>query len=170
MSMSLNRVTLLGNLGGDPEIRRTQSGVPIGNFTMATSEEWKDRATGEKKERTQWHRVVVFATEGSDGLVGVVEKYLKKGSKVYVEGQLETRKWQDPDGKDRYTTEVILRPFNSRLLLLGSPSGHREQGDPGPGEERSSGGTGGARPQQTRSQEMDDDIPFSYKDLDRFKP
>lgn len=114
MAGSLNKVVLIGNLGRDPEIRSTGDGREIANFSVATSETWKDRSTGEKKERTEWHRVVVF----SEGLVGVVKNYVKKGSKLYLEGQLQTRKWTDNDGVEKYTTEVVLQNYNSTLILL----------------------------------------------------
>ena len=113
---SVNKVILLGNLGRDPEIRSMQSGSKMANFSIATSKRWKDRNTQEQKEKTSWHNIVIFG----DGLVDIVEKYVKKGSKVYVEGELQTRKWQDQDGKDRYTTEVVLQGFNSNLTLLDS--------------------------------------------------
>ena len=111
---SINKVILVGNVGKDPEIRRTESGKAIASFTLATSESWRDKITGEKKESTEWHRVVVF----SDGLSGIVEKYVNKGSKLYIEGQLQTRKWTDKDGNDKYTTEVILKGFNANITLL----------------------------------------------------
>jgi single-strand DNA-binding protein len=114
MSGSLNRAMLIGNLGKDPEIRSFQNGGRAANLTIATSESWKDKATGERKERTEWHRVAIM----SDGLVTVAEKYLKKGAKVYVEGQLETRKWTDKEGHERYTTEVVLRPYSGELIML----------------------------------------------------
>ena len=114
MSGSLNKVQLIGNLGKDPEIRTLQSGGRVANLMLATSESWKDKATGERKEKTEWHRVVIL----NDGLVGLVANYLKKGSKVYIEGQLETRKWDDGSGKDRYTTEIMLRPYNGELTML----------------------------------------------------
>jgi single-strand DNA-binding protein len=124
MSGSLNRVTLIGNLGADPEVRSTQEGVKVVSFSLATSEKWTDRNSGEKKERTEWHRVVVWGNREGDGLAGIAEKYLKKGSKCYVEGQLQTSKWQDQSGVDRYTTEVILRGFKADLTLLdGQPNG-----------------------------------------------
>ena len=113
---SVNKVILLGNLGRDPEIRSMQSGSKMANFSIATSKRWKDRATQEQKEKTSWHNIVIFG----DGLVDIVEKYVKKGSKVYVEGELQTRKWQDQDGKDRYSTEVILQGYNCNLTLLDS--------------------------------------------------
>src|SRR5438270_141577 len=114
MSGSLNKTMLIGNLGKDPEIRSFQNGGRAANLTIATRESWKDKATGERKERTEWHRVAIM----SDGLVTVAEKYLKKGAKVYVEGQLETRKWTDKEGQERYTTEVVLRPYSGELIML----------------------------------------------------
>ena len=113
---SVNKVILLGNLGRDPEIRSMQSGSKMASFSIATSKRWKDKATSEQKEKTSWHNIVVFG----DGLVDIVEKYVKKVSKIYVEGELQTRKWQDQEGKDRYTTEVILQGYNSNLTLLDS--------------------------------------------------
>lgn len=118
MAGSVNKVILIGNLGADPEIRSFQNGGRVANLSVATSESWKDKATGEKKERTQWHRVVIF----NDGLVTVAERYLKKGAKVYLEGQLETRKYEK-DGKDVYTTEVVLRPFRGELTMLDRAGG-----------------------------------------------
>lgn len=114
MSGSVNKAVIIGNLGKDPEIRSTQDGKAICNMTVATSESWKDRNTGERKERTEWHRVVVF----NDGLARVAEKYLRKGSKVYIEGQIQTRKWTDKDGQDRYSTEIVLQGFGSTLTML----------------------------------------------------
>jgi single-strand DNA-binding protein len=114
MAGSVNKVILVGNLGADPEIRRTQDGRPIANLRLATSETWRDRNTGERRERTEWHRVVIF----SEGLAKVVEQYLKKGSRVYVEGQLQTRKWQDQQGQDRWSTEVVLQGFQGQLVML----------------------------------------------------
>lgn len=117
MSGSINKVILIGNVGADPEIRRTQSGKAIANLRLATSESWKDKETGERKEKTEWHTVAIF----NEGLVKVVEQYVKKGSKIYVEGQLQTRKWQDLAGNDRYTTEVALNGFGCVLTLLEIP-------------------------------------------------
>jgi single-strand DNA-binding protein len=114
MTNSLNKVTLIGNLGKDPEIRSFQNGGRAASFSLATSESWKDKTSGEWKERTEWHRVSVM----SDGLVGVVEKYLRKGSKIYLEGKLETRKWTDKEGRDNYTTEIVLRPYAGELIRL----------------------------------------------------
>ncbi|MPS70876.1 MAG: single-stranded DNA-binding protein, partial [Novosphingobium sp.] len=115
MAGSVNKVILIGNLGADPEVKSFQNGGRIANLRIATSENWKDRATGERKERTEWHSVVIQ----SEGLVGVVERFLRKGSKIYIEGQLRTRKWQDQNGNDRYSTEVVLQGFNSNLTMLG---------------------------------------------------
>src|SRR5260221_3052669 len=129
MAGSVNKVILVGNLGKDREIRRTQDGRPIANLRIATSESWRDKATGERKEKTEWHRVVIF----NEGLCKVVEQYLKKGAKVYLEGALQTRKWQDQSGQDRYSTEVVLQGFNSQLTMLdraggGGDFGHEESG------------------------------------------
>jgi single-strand DNA-binding protein len=122
MSGSVNKVILVGNLGADPEIRRTQNGTPIANLRLATSESWRDKATGDRKEKTEWHRVVIF----SEPLCKVAEQYLKKGSKVYLEGALQTRKWQDKDGADKYSTEVVLQAFKSSLTMLGGPDGEKK--------------------------------------------
>jgi len=118
MSGSINKVILIGNLGADPEIRRTQDGRPIANLRIATSETWRDKNSGERKERTEWHRVVIF----SEGLARVAVSYLAKGSKVYLEGQLQTRKWQDQSGNDKYSTEIVLQGFTAALTLLDSKS------------------------------------------------
>lgn len=168
MAGSLNKVMLIGNLGADPEIRSFQNGGKVANLRIATSETWKDRNTGERQERTEWHNVAIF----SEGLVGVVERYLKKGSKVYVEGQLQTRKWQDQSGQDRYTTEVVIRGMNGTLTMLdgasggggggyggGQRSGGGSQGggwdNAGPG-----GGAGGSSGGGSNYDDLDDDIPF----------
>src|SRR3984893_1923926 len=119
MAGSVNKVILVGNLGKDPEIRRTQDGRPIANLSVATSESWRDKATGERKEKTEWHRVVIF----NEGLCKVAEQYLKKGAKVYIEGQLQTRKWTDQAGVEKYSTEVVLQGFNSNLTMLDGRSG-----------------------------------------------
>jgi single-strand DNA-binding protein len=119
MAGSVNKVILVGNLGADPEIRRTQDGRPIVNLRLATSETWRDRNTGERRERTEWHRVVIF----SEGLAKVAEQYLKKGSKIYIEGQLQTRKWQDQQGQDRWSTEVVLQGYNAQLTMLDKAAG-----------------------------------------------
>lgn len=134
MAGSLNKVMLIGNLGADPEVRSFQNGGRVCNLRIATSEQWKDRNTGERQERTEWHTVAIF----SEGLVNVAENYLKKGSKVYVEGQLQTRKWQDQNGQDRYSTEVVLRGFNGTLTMLDGAGGGQ-----GGGGGRSGGGFGG---------------------------
>jgi len=132
MAGSLNKVMLIGNLGADPEVREFQNGGAVCNLRIATSEQWKDRNTGERQERTEWHSVAIF----SEGLINVAKNYLRKGSKVYIEGQLQTRKWQDQNGQDRYSTEVVLRGFNGTLTMLdGAPGG-------GGGGQRSGGGGG----------------------------
>ena len=154
---SVNKVILLGRLGKDPEIRSMQNGKRVANFGLATSKRWKDRETQEQKESTTWHNVVVF----NEGLVGIIEQYVKKGSQIYVEGELQTRKWQDKDGNDRYTTEVILQPYNSNLTLLGSrnssqmTSDKTEQTDQSNSIEDNSFGT-----QSSDSSDLDEDIPF----------
>src|SRR3569833_1666102 len=138
MAGSVNKVILVGNLGKDPEIRRTQDGRPIANLSVATSENLRDKATGERKEKTKWHRVVIF----NEGLCKIAEQYLKKGAKVYIEGQLQTRKWTDQSGADKYSTEVVLQGFNSALTMLDGRSGG-EGGFSGP-RETGSGFSGGA--------------------------
>src|SRR3954467_3798548 len=125
MAGSVNKVILVGNLGKDPEVRRMQDGRPVVNMSVATSESWRDKATGERKEKTEWHRVVIF----NEGLAKVAEQYLKKGAKVYLEGQLQTRKWQDQQGQDKYTTEVVLQGFNSALTMLDRAGGGSGGGD-----------------------------------------
>ena len=140
--MSLNKVMLIGNLGADPEIRSFQNGGKVANLRIATSERWKDKNTGEMQERTEWHTVAIF----SDGLVNVVERYLRKGSKVFVEGKLQTRKWQDQSGNDRYSTEVVIQGFGGTLEMLDGPSGQSQQGNRSPAP----------APQD----DLDDDIPF----------
>ncbi|MEO1250943.1 MAG: single-stranded DNA-binding protein [Pseudomonadota bacterium] len=149
MAGSVNKVILVGNLGADPEVRKFQNGGSVCNLRVATSENWKDRNTGERREKTEWHNVAIF----SEGLVRVAEQYLRKGSKVYLEGQLETRKWQDKDGNDRYTTEVVLRNFNSSMVMLDSRSGG------GGNFERDSISDNGGSSSGQRY-ELDDDIPF----------
>lgn len=167
MAGSVNKVILVGNLGNEPEVRNLPSGGKVVNLSVATSENWRDRNTGERKERTEWHRVVIF----SEGLAKVAEQYLHKGSKVYIEGQLQTRKWQDQNGQDRYSTEVVLQGFNSNLTMLdgrgdneGGGYGDRSVGFSGPPAGRSEGGGGGRRPSANapafESGGMDDDIPF----------
>ncbi|MEJ8475982.1 single-stranded DNA-binding protein [Roseibium algae] len=136
MAGSVNKVILVGNLGADPEIRRTQDGRPIANLRIATSESWRDRSSGERREKTEWHRVVIF----SEGLCKVAEQFLRKGSKVYLEGQLQTRKWQNQQGQDQYSTEIVLQGFNSTLTML---DGRGEGGGGGGSEGSSGGGYGG---------------------------
>lgn len=139
MAGSVNKVILIGNLGADPEIKSFQNGGKIANIRIATSENWKDRMTGERKERTEWHNVVI----NGDGLVGVVERYLKKGSKVYIEGSLRTRKWQDRDGNDKYTTEVVIAGIGGALTMLdGAPGGGGGGGGASRGGDEWSGGSG----------------------------
>jgi single-strand DNA-binding protein len=159
MSGSLNMVQLIGHLGADPDIRHTADGRPIANFSVATSEQWRDKASGEKKERTEWHRVVIF----SEGLSKVAEQYLKKGSKVYLCGQLATRKWTDNAGVERYTTEVVLKNFSSQLTLLDRVS----NGPPPAGSPddygKASGTSGAPKPGALnggKRDDMDDEIPF----------
>ena len=158
MAGSVNKVILIGNLGRDPEVRTFQNGGKVCNLRIATSERWRDRNTGENRERTEWHSVAIF----SEGLVRVAEQYLRKGSKVYIEGQLETRKWQDQSGQDRYSTEVVLRGFGSTLTMLDG-RGDNNGGDFGGGGDSygggSSGGGGGFAPSGPAS-DMDDEIPF----------
>lgn len=177
MAGSVNKVILIGNVGADPEIRRTQDGKPIANLRIATSETWRDRSSGERREKTEWHSVVVF----NEGLCKVVEQYVKKGAKLYIEGALQTRKWQDRDGQDRYSTEVVLQGFNSTLTMLdgrGEGGGDRSFGG---SSGRPSGDFGGdyggddyAQPSRGApaksgsaassggnfSRDLDDDIPF----------
>lgn len=158
MAGSVNKVILIGNLGRDPEIRRTTSGDPIANFRIATSETWRDRTTGERKERTEWHSVVIF----NEGLAKIAEQFLKKGSKVYVEGQLATRKWTDQAGQDRYVTEIVLQKFRGALTLLDS-AGHARPPEPGDADDYGSTSTRqpGAPPATgSFSSDLDDDIPF----------
>lgn len=180
MAGSVNKVILIGNLGADPEIKSFQNGGKIANIRIATSEQWKDRMTGERKERTEWHNVVI----NGEGLVGVVERYLKKGSKVYIEGSLRTRKWQDRDGNDRYTTEVVIAGMGGNLTMLdgapgggggarsgggdswnqgGGSSGGWDQGGSsgggsGGGWNQGGGSSGGGRP--PFDDDLDDDVPF----------
>jgi single-strand DNA-binding protein len=168
MAGSVNKVILIGNLGADPEIRRTQDGRPIANLRVATSESWRDKTTGERKEKTEWHRVVVF----NEGLCKIIEQYLKKGSKVYLEGALQTRKWQDKEGQDRYSTEVVLQGFNSQLTMLDTRGGAGAGADSGDefGSSGPSGGSAGgsSAPRERKPamagagkrDDMDDEIPF----------
>ncbi|MEN3383619.1 MAG: single-strand DNA-binding protein [Hyphomicrobiales bacterium] len=165
MAGSVNKVILVGNLGKDPEVRRMQNGNPVVNLSVATSDTWRDKATGERKEKTEWHRVVIF----SEGLAKVAEQYLKKGSKVYIEGALQTRKWTDKDGVEKYSTEIVLQGFNSTLTMLdGARGGAGGGGGSDFGADQSSD-FGSSRP-QTRQPAMagggdkrgdlDDEIPF----------
>ena len=176
MAGSVNKVILVGNLGRDPEVRTFQNGGKVCNLRIATSENWKDRNTGERRERTEWHSVAIF----SEPLARIAEQYLRKGSKVYIEGQLETRKWQDQSGQDRYSTEVVLRPYRGELTLL---DGRSDGGSGGGGggsfggggdsyggggyddrgyDDRGSGGStgGGSGPSRAPSRDLDDEIPF----------
>ncbi|WP_347309847.1 single-stranded DNA-binding protein [Defluviimonas sp. SAOS-178_SWC] len=166
MAGSVNKVILVGNLGRDPEVRSFQNGGKVCNLRIATSETWRDRNTGERKDRTEWHSVAIF----QEGLVKVAEQYLRKGSKVYIEGQLQTRKWQDQNGQDRYSTEVVLQGFNGTLVMLDGRDGGSGGGGGGFDDDRSGGGyggggsgggygggsssSGGGRP------DLDDEIPF----------
>ncbi len=155
MAGSVNKVILVGNLGADPDVRQTQDGRPIVNLSIATSERWKDRNTGEQREKTEWHRVVIF----SEGLARIAQQYLHKGSKVYLEGQLQTRKWQDNEGRDRYSTEIVLQGFNSTLTMLDSRADN--QGGFSAGRP-SSGGASQPAPNAPAFEGggSDDDIPF----------
>ncbi|WP_353184528.1 single-stranded DNA-binding protein [Bosea sp. (in: a-proteobacteria)] len=178
MAGSVNKVILVGNLGRDPEVRRLGSGEPVVNLRIATSETWRDKQSGERKERTEWHSVVIF----NENLAKVAEQYLRKGSKVYVEGQLQTRKWQDQSGVEKYTTEIVLQRFRGDLTILDSRQGgsgdeYGEGGGGGYGEDRSGGGSfgrsgamgggsrqpamsGGGGGGRSSSSHLDDDIPF----------
>jgi single-strand DNA-binding protein len=147
MAGSVNKVILVGNLGKDPEVRTFQNGGSVCHFSVATSENWKDKSTGERREKTEWHNVSIF----SEGLIRVAQQYLKKGSKVYLEGALETRKWQDKEGKDRYTTEVVLKNFNSAMVML---DGRRDGGGAIEYAESGKSSSGG------QNFELNDDIPF----------
>lgn len=161
MAGSVNKVILVGNLGADPEVKSFQNGGRIANLRIATSEDWKDRQTGEKKERTEWHQVVLQ----SDGLVGVAERYLRKGAKVYIEGQLRTRKWQDQAGQDRYTTEVVLQGPGAVLTMLdgaqGKTGGQSDDGwSSGAQTHRNQDGFGGGSTQSGFGRDLDDQVPF----------
>src|SRR5262245_63123110 len=161
MAGSVNKVILIGNLGADPEIRRTQDGRPVANLRVATSESLRDKATGERREKTEWHRVVIF----NEPLCRVAEQYLKKGSKVYLEGALQTRKWQDQSGQDRYSTEVVLQGFNAQLTMLDraggggadavEPADFGASGPTGPRERKPAMAGGGGK-----RDDLDDEIPF----------
>jgi single-strand DNA-binding protein len=165
MAGSVNKVILVGNLGFDPEVRRTQDGRPIVNLRLATSESWRDKSTGERKEKTEWHRVVVF----NESACKFAEQYLKKGSKIYVEGQLQTRKWQDQQGQEKYTTEVVVQNFNSQLLALDRAGAGSGGGDFGADDSGSNFGSSGGRSAPARQpamagagprEDMNDEIPF----------
>lgn len=158
MAGSVNKVILIGNVGADPEIRRTQDGRPIANLRIATSESWRDKNTGERKEKTEWHRVVVF----NEGLCKVIEQYVKKGAKLYIEGALQTRKWTDQSGVEKYSTEIVLQGFNSTLTMLDSRGGGSSSGgggDYGSGSDDFGGGSSGSG-RGSFSQDLDDEIPF----------
>ena len=156
MAGSVNKVILVGNLGADPDVRHMQDGRPVVNLSIATSESWKDRNTGERRERTEWHRVVIF----SEGLARVAEQYLRKGSMVYIEGQLQTRKWQDQNGIDKYTTEIVLQGFNSNLTMLGSRGGGGMRDNAGNNPASGSEPSGGGQERAGFASDMDDEIPF----------
>lgn len=168
MAGSVNKVILVGNLGRDPETRRLGNGDPVVNLRIATSETWRDKQSGERREKTEWHSVVIF----NENLAKVAEQYLRKGSKVYVEGQLQTREWQDKDGQKRYSTEIVLQRYRGELTILdgrdgGGGGGGREVEDMGGGGGYSAprmgsggGGGGGSRPASGGRPDMDDDIPF----------
>lgn len=155
MAGSVNKVILVGNLGADPEVRRMNNGNPVVNLRIATSESWRDKNSGERKEKTEWHQVVIF----SEGICKVAEQYLKKGSKVYLEGQLQTRKWQDSSGADKYTTEIVLQGFNASLVMLDGPQStenkpQRQERTQSYGDQSGGGFGGGGR-------DLDDEIPFA---------
>ncbi|MFZ5961539.1 single-stranded DNA-binding protein [Thalassococcus sp. BH17M4-6] len=169
MAGSVNKVILIGNLGADPEVRTFQNGGKVCNLRIATSENWKDRNTGERREKTEWHSVAIF----SEPLARVAEQYLRKGSKVYIEGQLETRKWQDQSGQDRYSTEVVLRPYRSELTMLdgrgeggggggggGSYGGGSSGGGYDQGRDQGYSGGGGGGQSRAPARDIDDEIPF----------
>ncbi|MBY9066806.1 single-stranded DNA-binding protein [Hyphomonas sp. WL0036] len=163
MAGSVNKVILVGNLGADPEVRQFQNGGQVCNLRIATSETWRDKASGERKEKTEWHTVAIF----SEGLIKVAQSYLKKGSKVYLEGKLQTRKWQDKDGNDRYTTEIVLQGFDATLVMLdGRGEGGGMGGGGGGGRDRDMSYSGGggrqqmSGPKESFSQDLDDEIPF----------
>ena len=151
MAGSVNKVILIGNLGRDVEVRTFQSGGKVANLRIATSETWRDKSTGERKERTEWHSVAVF----NEGLVRIAEQYLRKGSKVYIEGQLQTRKWQDQSGQDRYSTEVVLQGFGATLTMLDGPQGDNQRTPADDGNNQQGGSYGGGS-----TRDMDDEIPF----------
>lgn len=156
MSGHVNKVILIGNLGADPEIRRTQDGRPIANLRIATSESWRDKSTGERKEKTEWHRVVIF----NEGLCKVAEQYVRKGAKVYIEGQLQTRKWTDQSGAEKYSTEVVLNGYGAVLTML---DGQQSGGDKQAAPKQSYGDVKGSKPRGAGPlvNDMNDDIPFA---------
>jgi single-strand DNA-binding protein len=164
MAGSVNKVILVGNLGRDPEIRSTQGGTRVANLSLATSESWRDKNTGERREKTEWHRIVIF----NENLVKVAEQYLKKGSKIYVEGSLQTRKYTDQSGVEKYSTEVVLQGFRGELTMLdgrgeggGAPSGGGDEGGGYGGGGGGYGGGGGSRPERRPpGPDLDDEIPF----------
>src|ERR1700750_36900 len=164
MAGSVNKVLLIGNLGADPEVRRMQDGRPVVNLRVATSESWRDKATGERKEKTEWHRVVIF----NEGLAKIAEPYLKKGSKIYLEGALQTRKWTDQQGVEKYSTEVVLQGFNSALTMLDRAGGGGASSDCGGGSGADSQYFGASRPAARQPAmagggkrgDLDDEIPF----------
>ncbi|WP_323763069.1 single-stranded DNA-binding protein [Maricaulis sp.] len=163
MAGSVNKVILVGNLGRDPEIRRMNNGDPVVNLSVATSENWRDKSSGERREKTEWHRVVIF----NDNLAKVAENYLKKGSKVYIEGQLQTRKWTDQNGQEKYSTEVVLQRFRGELTMLdGRNEGGSGGGYGGGGQNEMGGGSGGGQrsmdgpKEDFRNADLDDEIPF----------
>ena len=153
---SVNKVILLGRLGKDPDIRSMQNGKKVANFGIATSKRWTDRDTQEKKEKTSWHNIVVF----NEGLVGIVEQYVKKGSQIYIEGELQTRKWQDQEGKDRYTTEVVLQGYNCNLTLLDSRSSGNQSLESQTEPTQSQSSNNNIESQVSDSDNLDEDIPF----------
>lgn len=153
MAGSVNKVILVGNLGADPEIRRLNSGDPVVNLRIATSESWRDKNSGDRKEKTEWHSVVIF----NDNLAKVAEQYLKKGAKVYIEGQLQTRRWQDQSGQDRYTTEIVLQKFRGELQMLDAPRDERQSNQRSSSYNRDDNRTHGGG----YSRELDDEIPFA---------
>ena len=156
MAGSINKVILVGNLGADPTVSNTQSGAKIVNLRLATSDSWKDKATGERKDSTEWHRVVIFNPQLAD----TAERYLRKGSKVYIEGQLQTRSWKDNNGNDRYTTEVVLQNFNSVLVMLDSKNGGGDAAIPAGSDVFASPASGWDNSSATTPTDLDDDIPF----------
>jgi len=161
MAGSVNKVILVGNLGRDPEVRHTQDGKAIVNLSIATSESWRDKATGERKEKTEWHRVVIF----NENLAKVAEQYLKKGSTVYIEGQLQTRKYTDKDGVEKYSTEVVLQNFRGELTMLGGRPGGASEGGFGGGDEFGQSSPmerprAGGKPAQSFARDLDDEVPF----------